>query len=268
MKWKLAAGAAVVAAVASLGLAGTLAQSPLSVRTRLPFLTSDSSTYRPAFHYPIAIDYEHPESYLEPGSQSGLNSASRAAIATEVGAPQPGLRGAAAIYRWITSAFRAEPSGGRDIGKTTADGLIASRVMTGCHDFALVLTAVARSFGIPAVMVDSAGIQWARDFHAGLTQEMRGHVFAELYVEGRWILVDCTTGLYAWDYDPLQPALPFTNPGEPVGHYVLFKGTDPAGYGVTDSEVLAARLRDFAAAIDRVAIHVPVYDLRDLRDVR
>jgi transglutaminase-like putative cysteine protease len=259
----------IVAGIAVAGLVPA-AVSPASfpIRARVPMLAGDSAVYHPPFYFPIDIDYSDPERYLQPGAQSTLSAETRAVVDSELATAPAGLRGVAGVFRWMSATFTTTPSGGQDIGKTNINGLIGSRVLTGCHDWALVMTAVLRHRGIPAIMVDTAGIQWAHDYHDGLTLDHRGHVFAEAYVEGRWIGIDCTSGAYAWDYDPLQPALPFTNPGEPVGHYVLFKGVDPAGYGVTDSEHLAARFRAFADAIDEIAIHVPDYEIRHLQDIR
>jgi transglutaminase-like putative cysteine protease len=260
--------------LAALGFAVVLGggwaagDEPLPVRARLPLLAGDSAEYRPPFYFPITIDYANPAAYLQQGTQSTLSAESQSTLAAELGYLPDGLPGVAAVHRWMQETFHPVPSFGQDIGKTDVNSLLESRALTGCHDWALMMTSVLRHTGTPAIMVDTAAIQWAFDFHAGRTMAYVGHVFSEVYIGGTWIAVDCTSGFYTEDYDPLHPVMPFRYSGQSLGFYVLYKGVDPAGYGVTSNEVLTARMRDFAAVVDQLQLPVPTAEIRSLQDVR
>jgi hypothetical protein len=41
-------------------------------------------------------------------------------------------------------------------------------------------------------MVDAAGIQWAFDYADRRVQSFSGHVFVEVYVNKKWILINST----------------------------------------------------------------------------
>ena len=163
--------------------------------------------------------------------------------------------------------FRTEPNGGATIGRTDVNDLLRTSVMTGCQDWALVFSTVLRLYGYPAIMADTAGIQWAIDFHAGKRTDMAGNVFVEAHVDGRWIAINCSTGGYAANYDPSQPVLPFLDSGDAKGFFVVAKGVDPAGYGVTSGDALAALFRLFAARIETLELVYPVYEFRSLSGV-
>jgi hypothetical protein len=106
-------------------------------------------------------------------------------------------------------------------------------------------------------MVDTAGIQWAKDFADNQTRSFSGHVFLEVFVENRWILMDSTTGEYIEVYDYRNPIIPITKPDEPLGYFVLFKGIDPADYGVTDARSLNERMIQFSLCVDKIPLCIP-----------
>lgn len=206
-----------------------------------------------------AIDYTAPHRYLQPGSQSKLSEDSLRAIRAELSAPGEGLELAGAIADWLRTAFRTEPAGGTTIGKTDVNTLITSRTLTGCHDSALVMSAVLRSSGVPALMADTAAIQWAEDYQAGKTQSFAGHVFVEAYIAGRWVLIECGSATYASDYDPSNPVITCPTLPDPKGYYVIARGLDPAGYDVTSVEVLNRRMREFANQLPSKTLQFPKY---------
>lgn len=204
------------------------------------------------------IDYADPTRYTAPGSQSTLSSANAAAVRAELGELTPNLEAIGIIARWLRTSFRTEPSGGATIGKTDVNTLIESRALTGCHDGALVLSTILRLYGIPALMVDTAAIQWADEYRAGQVRGFTGHVFVEAYVDG-WILVECGWGQYTADYDPADPVIPAPMMPDPRGYYVLYKGVDPAAYGVTDNDALTARMAAFARESADLDLSPPEY---------
>jgi hypothetical protein len=237
-------------------------QAIFAVPSPTPGVANPTPTTRPgAFLFPVSIDYGTPDLYLAGGPQSTFTAENAAAVKAELGSVSNDHGGVGAVFRWMMGTFKGEPTGGKDIGKTDVNSMLASRTVTGCHDSALMMSAVLRMYGIPAVMVDTAGIQWAEDFAAGKAQGDVGHVMAEAYVGGRWILVDCTSGLYVQDYDPQSPVIaPGSSPGmDPEGFYVLYKGTDPASYGVTSGDVLHQRFIQFSQAIGGMELQMTSY---------
>lgn len=224
---------------------GGAAQEGLTIRGVVPLLARD--TYGP------------PEEYLQSGPQSTFSEANQDLLIQEIAPSDIPLIQAGNVVGWVRSRFTAEPSGGTTIGKTDVNGLMATRVVTGCHDQALLVSAALRFFHIPALMADSAGIQWAEDFRAGRTQAAIGHVFVEAFIDGGWVLIECGSGRFAPDYDTSNPVIPLALGPETKGFYILYKGLDPASYGVTDSEILGQTFRLFAQGLSTAELVFPTY---------
>ncbi|MHC4621531.1 MAG: transglutaminase domain-containing protein [Planctomycetota bacterium] len=197
----------------------------------------------------MSIDYNDPELYLMPGTQSELGTRLFSEIDAQIEVGAKDMKGIGTIFRWTCDFFDTCADGGECIGKTTIHELVEKRVLGGCHDHSLALASVLRAYGFPAVMVDTAGIQWALDYQQGKRKSLSGHVFLEVFVEGKWILICPTSGRYIEDYDPSNPVIPMTTTIETVGYYALLKGLDPADYGVTSLDVLTKRLEAFADRI-------------------
>ncbi len=79
----------------------------------------------------------------------------------------------------------------------------------GCASHALLFASLARACGVPAVYVKSSRHEWIRDYVAkGERGSFSGHVFLEIFVGGKWKLLDAQ-GMRIWDaYDPADPELP------------------------------------------------------------
>lgn len=97
--------------------------------------------------------------------------------------------------------WRAEPQ--------DFDALVRGFDHRGCASHALVFANLARACGIPAVYVKSTRHEWIREYVAtGKTGNFSGHVFLEVYVDGKWKLLDAQ-GMRIWDdYDVKDPELP------------------------------------------------------------
>jgi len=203
-------------------------------------------------------DYSTPALYLSPGPQSGISmsaDALRAEIGVSTSANAEEL--VPAVYKWMAGGFSASAAGGALIGKTTADGLLKGRYLSGCHDWALLFSSVLRKLGYPALMADAAGIKWAREYDGG--EGFSGHVFAEAYIEGRWMLIDATSGRYVRNYNPHNPVIPLRVGGEDAGLYVMFKGRDPESYGIAGNAGLREKMKAFALRLPGLALSYPAY---------
>jgi len=78
--------------------------------------------------------------------------------------------------------------------KRTADEIIKSGFATGCTDMALAFVLLARAKGIPTKYVETVGKKWLET----KSRRVVGHVFAECFVNGKWVKIDPTKGaIYA-----------------------------------------------------------------------
>ncbi len=66
------------------------------------------------------------------------------------------------------------------------------------------------------------------------------------------------------NYDPDNPVIPMTNPDEDKGYFVLLKGLDPEGYGITSMEQLKEHMTVFAEGVESENIHLPNYEVKKL----
>ncbi len=209
--------------------------------------------------------YADPRLALVPGPQSVIDRKQAAALLAEAGVTgKDGLKDAARLQQWLSENFRATEAGGEFIGKTTARGLLKSRELTGCHDWALLLATLLRSAGYPARMTDTAGVQWMTQVRAGRDGHgFAGHVFVEAFIDGRWILLDSVSARYIKNYDHANPFIPM-EVGDQTGYCVMFKGADPAAYGLDSAASLENYMTRFAKITDPAKLSAPQYQVIDL----
>ena len=93
-------------------------------------------------------------------------------------------------------------------------------------------------------MIETAGVQWAYDYNAGIVQYFRGHVMSEIYMNDKWILLDnnCT---YVEDYDYLNPFIPMMS-SHPDDYFVFAKGVDIWDYSGHDESFTHDKMISFA----------------------
>ena len=210
--------------------------------------------------------YVDPQDYLESGPQSTISLANQDIIDGELGDLEPTLDALRVIYEWKRENFNTNHAKGEFLGTQTVDNLITTRVLTGCNDHALLVASVARHYGVPAVLVNAAGIQWAIDYTRGKAKSFSGHAFVEVYIDGIWILVDVVTGQYIIGYDPTNPGLPLPRSIEPIGYYCYLKGRDLADNDVYSRQDLTSRMKDVAPVAAAAADNLPYYETSRLTD--
>ncbi|MBN1162149.1 transglutaminase domain-containing protein [Patescibacteria group bacterium] len=71
--------------------------------------------------------------------------------------------------------------------KRTASQIITDKFSTGCTDTALVFVTLSRAKGVPTKYVETLSKRWLEDPQASM---IRGHAFAEVYLNNRWYVVD------------------------------------------------------------------------------
>jgi hypothetical protein len=227
--------------------------------TRTPTTEPTPVPYQGAF----GIDYTQPDRYLDQGQQSHISDPG---VLDPLRSDARSLANLGEIYRWLKREFTAYAAGGKTIGVVTVDELLAERRLGGCHDHGLVYAAVARELGYPALMARTVSIAWVERFQAGEPGPHVGHVFAEVYLDGRWLLIDSTNGWYVErGYDPAAPVIPLRgsiagSSKEVYGFYVERKGIDTWAFGIHSPAESMQSMDDLAGQLDLAALDYPEYD--------
>lgn len=111
--------------------------------------------------------------------------------------------------------------------KRTADQIIKDGFTTGCTDVALVFIALARAKKIPTKYVEAIRRKW---IESGSEDFIEGHVFAEVYINNRWHIIDPTEACLKFWYD----------------RWLIFaKGLDSWDIGIHDLSELKQKFLDF-----------------------
>ena len=136
---------------------------------------------------------------------------------TEGGAPDEKLR---AIGAWIDGRLKlreADAYAWRNVDQLLSDGTYGS-----CADHSVLFGSLSRAVGIPTVWVKTMDADWIREFVRGdgKVTSWRGHVFLEVFIRGKWMLLDAIELTLQEDYDPRQRILP-------GGRYAYDKGAEP-----------------------------------------
>ena len=240
--------------------------TPLPRPTPIP-TPSRAPTEIPTKRYSIrfGIDYGHPEKYLAQGEQTHLSNPS---IVNSLRRKEQSIAHLGEIYFWIKREFTTWSAGGKTIGAITTDQLLAERRLGGCHDWGLVYATVARELGYPVVTIDTASITWAKQFQSGQKGAYVGHVFVQVFVEGKWVLVDSTNNWYVENgYDPTNPIIPLQggiagSNEETLGFYVMRKGIDTWSYGIRSVRELNRLMEDSARSLKIETLQYPSYSFQ------
>ncbi|SHJ31687.1 transglutaminase domain-containing protein [Desulfofundulus thermosubterraneus] len=175
------------------------------------------------------------------------------------------------ILNWKNKNFHTVPAGGKYVGKITVNEIIQKKQLSGCHDHALLVGSILRKYGFPVVMVDATGIQFSLDYPKK-TKSFSGHVFLEVYIDDKWILLDPTSGKYITNYNPFNPIIPIKLGQEYKGYYVMLKGLDPDDYGINNIQQLINKQIEYSNiiknSIDSVSYpnHYAISNLCDLQN--
>jgi hypothetical protein len=90
----------------------------------------------------------------------------------------------------------------------------------------------------------------------------------EVYLDGRWLLIDSTNGWYVEDgYDPADPVIPLRGPidgssDQVFGYYVERKGVDLWAFGIHSPAESTQAMDEFARQLDLEGIVYPEYVFR------
>lgn len=231
--------------VLAAGLSGCLTAAPtprsVSVRTEPGDGTPSPDVGR--------VDHGHPERYLVIGRSLGDPEAIRRAAR--------GLRRSTdeetlvAVHEWMKVTLRLDET--KAYAPRNFDQVVKSGAYGGCADHSLVFGSLTRALGIPTIWVKTMDADWIREFvHAhGSVSSWRGHVFLEVFIEHRWMLLDAEGLVLYRDYDPRSRLLP----GQ---RFAYDKGGDPDALVLsTDWEVWKRQTRRFFTGFDLSQLPVP-----------
>jgi len=112
--------------------------------------------------------------------------------------------------------------------KRTADQIIRSRLVTGCTDYALVFIALARAKGIPTKYVETISKEWIKKPDIN---DIKGHVFAEVYMNKKWYIIDPEAGAIRHSYGKK--------------YKLVEKGLDSWDVGIKDINTLRLKFKKF-----------------------
>jgi len=133
------------------------------------------------------------------------------------------------------------------IGKNTVDELYEIKTYYGCHSLALIISSILREFGFPAIMIETADVQWGYSHNAGTVEHFAGHVMSEIYAENKWFLLD-NNGTFVEEYDHTNPYIPLSNYSTDA-YFVFAKGIDTWDYSTKDDSFTHDKLIFFSENI-------------------
>jgi hypothetical protein len=163
------------------------------------------------------IDYANPGAYLSlPASIGNSKRIRNISIQLKRQTLDTTLR---AIHQWMSGNLIYDPNAAyqwRNFDQIIDDGTLG-----GCADHSIVFGALSRACGIPTVWVKTMDYDWIRDFKLhGPIGSWRGHVFLELYIQNRWLLLDAQGMILYEDYNTSSHFFPGRR-------YAYDKGSDP-----------------------------------------
>lgn len=164
-----------------------------------------------------AIDYESPAKYLIMADSLGdakeiLNQAK----ALKSGNDRKTL---ANVLHWMATQLRYD--GARAYEWRNFDTVASQKCFGSCADQAIACGALLKAAEIPAVWVKTMDVSWIWDFKKKrVFESWSGHVFLEIYLDGRWVLLDPGASRIYTDYSPRARILP-------GNRFAYHKGNDP-----------------------------------------
>ena len=101
------------------------------------------------------------------------------------------------------------------------DDVLREKAYGGCADQAIVCGVLLKGSGIPVVWVKSMDVSWIWDFKKGRPfTSWSGHVFLEVFIQGKWSLLDPGAKTVYQNYSPKMRILS----GQRLAYH---KGNDP-----------------------------------------
>lgn len=199
------------------------------------------------------IDHSKPEVFLKNGPQTSNNAYQGDLKNFNT---NKNLSTLMEIYKYI-SETKYHNGEGEKFGRSV-DDIMESKLLTGCTDYGLLFASLARDKGIPTIFLQTARIDWIYDRVRNMDSGITGHILIEVYIDGKWRLVDSTAGRYYPDYD-------YNNFSLNDGYYVFAKSIEVWDSGVKNEQENSSMMSDLFKNFNVDAYKDPVYDYIDLR---
>ena len=164
-----------------------------------------------------SVDYSNPDKYLKMADSLGDK--------VQIVSYAEKLKGSSDIstirnvLNWMEQNLKYDPD--RAYSWRNFDDVIKEKTYGGCADQGIVCGVLLKGAGIPVIWVKTMDVSWIWDFKKGRKFESwSGHVFLEVYVNGKWMLLDPGAKLIYKDYSPKTRILP-------GNRFAYHKGNDP-----------------------------------------
>lgn len=163
------------------------------------------------------IDYASPKKYLVIAETLGNPDAiAKQAMALKGSNDRKTL---ANTLRWLNSHLKYDA----DLAYEwrNFDTVVSQQCYGGCADQAIACGVLLKSAGIPTVWVKTMDVTWIWDYKKKRPfSSWSGHVFLEIYLDGKWVLLDPGASLVYVDYSTHSRILP-------GNRFAYHKGNDP-----------------------------------------
>jgi tetratricopeptide (TPR) repeat protein len=143
--------------------------------------------------------------------------------------------------RYVGENLAYDPEGNPEQFTKTAAELFQDKILGGCSDFALAEMALIRAMGFKTHLALTANVKWIKLWRENPLAVGNGHSFIEVFLDGRWHLVDPTYFILYDGYDPNQKNLP-------SGEIAMARGDDFAALGIASVDQANDLLGKAAAA--------------------
>jgi hypothetical protein len=164
-----------------------------------------------------SIDYAKPSEYLAwPDSLGEAAAIREQAAQLKAGSDLETIRN---VLNWTERTLRFD--GQKAYAWRNYNDVIREKAYGGCADQSIVCGVLLKAAGIPTVWVKTMDVNWIWDFRKGRSfQSWSGHVFLEVWVDRKWMLLDPGGRLVYQDYRPQARILP-------GNRFAYDKGNDP-----------------------------------------
>ena len=163
------------------------------------------------------VDYSTPSKYLD--IKDSLGSRERITIQASRLKADSDLTTIRNILNWMDRNLKYDAK----IAYTwrNYDDVIRDKTYGGCADQGILCGVLLKAAGIPVIWVKTMDVTWIWDFRKGRPfKSWSGHVFLEVHVNHKWMLLDPGAKMIYKEYSPKTRILP-------GNRFAYHKGDDP-----------------------------------------
>ena len=141
----------------------------------------------------------------------------------------------------------------------TSEEIFRDKIWSGCSDVGTALAPILRMNGVPTIYVQAAKIDWVKDLqnHNDGAYSHQGHIFLEIYLNSKWMLLDSTACIIYPDYD-------YHNDSLPNQYYVFSKSLTGHEVGCTNLKKNNQLMDDLFTQFDINLYQDPKYEKIEL----